>query len=97
MDNKVDLKKYVCRAPFEDFMVFHNSTWFCCPDWMDIPFENWSHLKPGETSDLKSIWFNDINQKVRESVLDGTYTYCSKTKCPYLSKLINTDEKVLLN
>ena len=97
MDNKVDLKKYVCRAPFEDFMVFHNSTWFCCPDWMDIPFEKWSHLKPGETSDLKSIWFNDINQKVRESVLDGTYTYCSKTKCPYLSKLINTDEKVLLN
>ncbi len=97
MDNKVDLKKYICRAPFEDFMVFHNSTWSCCPDWMDIPFEDWSRLDIGERTDLQSVWFNDINQKVRESILDGSYKYCSKTKCPYLSKLVNTSEKVLLN
>ncbi len=97
MDSKVDLKKYVCRAPFEDFMVFHNSTWFCCPDWMDIPFEDWSRLDIGERTDLQSVWFNDINQKVRASILDGSYKYCSKTKCPYLSKLVNTNEKVLLN
>jgi organic radical activating enzyme len=96
MDSKVDLTKYVCRAPFEDFMIFHNSTWFCCPDWMEIPFEEWSFLKEGDTEDLKSVWFNEINTKVREGVLDGTYKYCSKTKCPYLSKLINTDERTLL-
>ena len=97
MSNKVDLKNYICRAPFEDFMVFPNSTWSCCPDWMEIPFEEWSHLNPGETKDLKDVWFNDINTKVREGILDGSYKYCSKTKCPFLSKLINTDEDVLLN
>jgi len=96
MDSKVDLTKYVCRAPFEDFMVFNNSTWFCCPDWMEIPFEEWSMITENETDNLKSVWFNDINQRVRQGVLDGTYKYCSKTKCPYLSKLINTDEKTLL-
>jgi len=97
MSEKVNLKNYICRAPFEDFMVFPNSTWSCCPDWMEIPFEEWSHLTPGETKDLKDVWFNDINRKVREGILDGSYKYCSKTKCPYLSKLINTDENVMLN
>ena len=51
----MELKDFVCRAPFEDFMVFDSETWFCCPDWMELdsPPQIKSH------DNLESIWFSD--------------------------------------
>jgi len=30
------LKDLICIAPFQDFMVLHDSTNVCCPEWFDI-------------------------------------------------------------
>mgnify|MGYP003136934618 CR=1 FL=1 len=30
------LKELICNAPFEDFMIFEDSTNVCCPEWFDI-------------------------------------------------------------
>lgn len=87
----MDLKDYVCRAPFEDFMVFDRETWFCCPDWMEL--ENPSTIESFDN--LKSNWFSETNNKVRESILKGEYKYCSKERCPYLSKIINSTKRDL--
>jgi len=40
-----------------------NRLGFAVQDWMEIPFEEWSHLEEGKTGDLKSVWFNDIKSK----------------------------------
>jgi organic radical activating enzyme len=74
-------------------MIFERETWFCCPDWMDIPHSEWSSIR--SMRNLKEVWNNDIIKKVRNSILDGSYKYCSKTKCPYLSKLVNSTEEEL--
>ena len=41
--------------------------------------------------ELKEIWNDELAQKIRQSVLDGTYEYCSKEFCPSLNTLLNTD------
>ena len=87
----MNCKDFICRAPFEDFMVFEKETWFCCPDWMDLP-----KVEQIESfSDLESVWFGDLNTKIRESILDGSYKYCSKERCPHLSKLVNSNKTEL--
>lgn len=30
------LKDFICIAPFQDFMVLHDSTNVCCPEWFDL-------------------------------------------------------------
>ena len=87
----MDIKDFVCRAPFEDFMVFDSETWFCCPDWMEL--DNATQIESHD--DLKSIWFNDLNTKIRKSILKGEYKYCSKERCPYLSKIVNSSKEEL--
>lgn len=82
----MELKDYICRAPFEDFMIFDRETWFCCPDWMEL--DETTQIE--SFNDLKSNWFNDLNSKIRESILKGEYKYCSKERCPYLSKIVNS-------
>ena len=59
----MDLKDFVCRAPFEDFMVFDSETWFCCPDWMEL--DSAPQIKSHD--DLESIWFSDLNTDIRKS------------------------------
>ena len=87
----MDIKNFVCRAPFEDFMVFDNQTWFCCPDWMEL--DEATPIKSHD--DLKSVWFSELNDKIRKSILEGEYKYCSKTNCPYLSKIVNSTKEEL--
>jgi hypothetical protein len=43
----------------------------------------------GDLDNLDNVWESDELKKVQESILDGSYKYCSKTQCPYLSKLIS--------
>ena len=75
------LKDYVCTAPFSYLEIHETMVYGCCPTWMPIPY--------GSVNNLSEVWNSEIAQKTRVSVLDGTYSYCSKTECPYLSQLIS--------
>jgi len=77
------LEQYVCTAPFNYLEIHKEKVFGCCPSWMTIPY--------GDTNNLSSVWNSDIAVKTRESVLDGSYRYCDKNKCAYLSQLINTN------
>jgi len=80
----VDLKNYVCIRPFNYVEIQKDGIYSCCTTWL-----------PNKVSNLENMnnsWINDNLKKVHESILDGSYKFCSKTKCPHLSRLINTGE-----
>jgi MoaA/NifB/PqqE/SkfB family radical SAM enzyme len=75
------LKKYVCITPFSYLEIHKHGIFSCCPSWLPN--------KMGDLDNLDNVWESDELKKVQESILDGSYKYCSKTQCPYLSKLIS--------
>lgn len=72
-------KKYVCTLPFTYTEVSDNSQWLCCPSW--LPEDIY------ETDNFKDNWYSEKSNKIRESMLDGSYKYCDAKQCPYLSAL----------
>lgn len=81
------LKKYVCVQPFKHIEFFKDHATMCCPTWLETPL--W-YTKKEDGSYNYDVWKSETAQKIRESVLDGTYSHCHKTACPHLSTLINT-------
>jgi len=78
------LKKFVCKNPFEYFDIQEHASYVCCPSWCPTKINT-------ETDVLG--WDGDIANKIRKSVLDGSYSYCDKKVCPSLNTLINTGKK----
>lgn len=72
-------KKYVCTLPFTYTEVSNNSQWLCCPSWLPVDIK--------ESDNYKDNWFSGKSNKIRESMLDGSYKYCDAKQCPYLSAL----------
>jgi len=77
------LHNYVCVVPFTYLEIHKDEVYGCCPSWMKESY--------GSTDNLKQIWNDEIATKTRESVLNGSYSYCDKNNCPHLSKLIYTE------
>jgi MoaA/NifB/PqqE/SkfB family radical SAM enzyme len=77
----IDLKNYVCTVPFKALEIHNNEYFLCCPSWLTTSFKR-------EDYPLNEIWNSPKVQEVRESILDGSYKYCNKQLCPFLSKLI---------
>jgi MoaA/NifB/PqqE/SkfB family radical SAM enzyme len=74
------LKQFICITPFVYLEAHKNGIYSCCPSWL-----------PNKISNLENIetaWESEELKKVQESILDGSYKYCSKTECPYLSELL---------
>ena len=84
MDNSI-LKKYVCTTPFTYLELHKNGVHSCCPSWLPN--------KVGSLENINDIWRSEELHEVQESIIDGTYKFCSKTQCPYLSQLINEGVK----
>jgi sulfatase maturation enzyme AslB (radical SAM superfamily) len=82
MKNKVDLKNYICSVPFNSLEIHNNVCFVCCPSWLPNKVEL-SEIP------LKDIWNSDQIIDIRNSILDGSFKYCNKELCPYLSKLVN--------
>lgn len=77
MENKKD---WICDRPFKFAEMFTNATHMCCPQWL----ENGDIGKPDEIEvNWKSAKANDI----RQSILDGSYSYCNENTCPKLTDL----------
>ena len=73
------LKKYICRVPFRYLEIHVNGVFACCPEWLPT--------KISEVKDLKKAWDSDILKEIRESIIDGSYSYCSEEHCSALSQL----------
>ena len=82
MKSKIDLKNYFCSVPFNSLEIHNNVCFLCCPSWLPNKVEL-SEIP------LKDIYNSEPVVDVRNSILDGSFKYCSKELCPYLSKLLN--------
>ncbi len=79
------LKQYICTTPFVYLEVHKGGAHSCCPSWLPN--------KISSLEDIDKAWESEELKKVQESILDGSYKYCSKTQCPYLSELLVTGNK----
>lgn len=77
------LKNYVCLNPFNYLEIHNEKVYCCCPSWLPTPV--------GETNKLDEIWKGDTLKAIQESILDGSYSFCDKTLCPYISELYYND------
>jgi hypothetical protein len=90
MKNKEDiLKKYICIQPFKHIEFFEDHATLCCPTWLETKL--WYGKNEDGTLNY-DVWKSETANKIRESILDGSYSHCHKTACPHLSTLINTQK-----
>ena len=71
------LTEHVCPLPFTRFEV--NPTGevhICCPRHVPTSIGN------VESGDVDEMWNGDRVREIRQSVLDGSFKYCSHTTCP---------------
>ena len=76
------MKKRICTKPFEWLELFNEpkgAIYACCPGWLPTPIGNL------EDADAKSIWQGEKASEIRQSVIDGSFKYCSKDFCPYVA------------
>lgn len=76
------LSKYICPVPFIYSEVTVNNQLLCCSEWLEGDI--------GRPETIGTNWNSNHANDVRNSILDGTYKYCSTTKCPHLNTLIKT-------
>lgn len=70
------LADYVCTTPFEQLDVLEQSSHLCCASWLHKSAGNMA------TQSHEEVWNSDTAEAIRQSVLDGSYRFCSKTACP---------------
>ena len=73
----IDKSKYICATPFGYTEVFDDKQFLCCPGWLKEDIY--------ETPSIKDNFNSEKSQKIRESILDGSYKYCDEKQCPHLS------------
>jgi peptidoglycan/xylan/chitin deacetylase (PgdA/CDA1 family)/SAM-dependent methyltransferase len=75
-------RKLFCSKPFKWFEVSRGQeegeVFVCCPAWLPTPIGNLNHQSVTE------IWNGEQAQRIRKSILDGSFQYCSRSLCPYL-------------
>lgn len=77
----IDQTKYICTAPFNYTEVYDDKQFLCCPSWLPVDINN--------GDGISSSFNSDKAKEIRESILDGSYKYCDKIQCPFLSRLKN--------
>jgi hypothetical protein len=77
-----DLTDKFCHLPFTHFSTgFKGETFPCvCPAWLPYSIGN---VLEAESAD--AIWNSDGAKEIRRSVLDGDYSYCSRTLCSFIA------------
>jgi len=77
-----DDERLFCSKPFTWFEVSRRSeegeTFVCCPAWISKSIGNLSR------SSVQEIWNSTDAADIRRSILDGSFEYCSRTRCPFL-------------
>ncbi len=86
-----DLKDKFCKVPFKQLSTgWEGNAHACaCPAWVPFPIGN---ILTAESAD--DIWNSDEAVEIRRSILDGDFSYCSRTLCSFITaqKLPRKDE-----
>ena len=78
-DTETYLKTHFCPKPFTTLETTHQGlAYVCCPIWLPTPIGRLD-ADPDET------WSGPTAQKIRESIVDGSYRYCSRVHCSAIS------------
>jgi MoaA/NifB/PqqE/SkfB family radical SAM enzyme len=85
-----------CSKPFTWFEVstvganvkHKGDVYMCCPTWLDTPIGNL------EKQSVAEIWNGEQAQKIRQSILDGSFKYCDASKCAFLQTVSGPVQKV---
>jgi len=75
----MDKKDFFCSTPFTYTEVFDDKQFLCCPGWLKEDIY--------ESDDILKNFHSEKSNKIRESILDGSYKYCDEKQCPYLASL----------
>ncbi len=74
-DAETYLKSHFCPKPFTTLETTHQGlAYMCCPIWLPTPIGRLD-------ADPDEIWSGPTAQKIRESIIDGSYRYCSRVHC----------------
>lgn len=86
-----DLRDKFCQIPFTYLSTgWKGSAHVCsCPAWVPYPVGN---VLTAESAD--AVWNSDAAVEIRRSILDGDFSYCSRTLCSFIAaqKLPRKDE-----
>ena len=82
---KENLKKWVCTKPWNYLDVNHFGSYMCCPSWLPTSIEN---VGTENEVSITEGWFGETAEKIRASVLDGSFSYCNHTLCPDISEVL---------
>lgn len=70
-----------CSRPFS-LLEIHKEfySFACCPSWLPTVVGNY------KTTPLMQVWNSQEIQKIRASILDGSFSYCNHEQCPYIQE-----------
>jgi MoaA/NifB/PqqE/SkfB family radical SAM enzyme len=77
----MDKKDFFCSVPFTYTEVFDKHQFLCCPSWLKEDIY--------ESDDILKNFHSEKSNKIRESIVDGSYKYCDEQQCPFLASLSN--------
>ncbi|MGA3302417.1 MAG: radical SAM protein [Methylovirgula sp.] len=73
------LKTHFCPNPFTTLETTHQGlAYVCCSIWLPTPIGRLD-------SDPEDLWKGATAQKLRQSILDGSFRYCSRVHCPAIA------------
>ena len=77
-----ELRDKFCQMPFTHFSTGWKGAAFacCCPAWVPFPIGNVLEAESAE-----AVWNSDAAIEVRRSILDGDFSYCSRTLCSLIT------------
>lgn len=84
MSNK-QFKNYICTVPFKNIELHDKLRVLCCATWLPT-------FLP-ENRPLEQTWNSEQANKIRDSILDGSYKFCDSLHCPYLHELKHVGPK----
>ena len=68
-----------CNKPFDQFEIHPNGmVSVCCMSWLPEKIGNM------KTEEVGEVFNSEKAQKIRESILDGSFKYCDHKLCPYI-------------
>jgi wyosine [tRNA(Phe)-imidazoG37] synthetase (radical SAM superfamily) len=79
----MDLKNYICTNPFIYTEITVDKQHMCCNEWMGLDIKT--------KGSLTDNWNSNKAKSARQSMLDGTFKYCSTDKCPHLNDVVHNN------
>jgi pyruvate-formate lyase-activating enzyme len=76
----VDPRGRFCAKPWRELELRPDmSGHACCPSWLAVP------IGKADGKDGAAFWNSPAAQAIRRSVLDGSFTWCSRLHCPHIA------------